>query len=155
MTPESIAYEEARRSITEQQEVLESLRSRVGTLVAIATLSTSFLGGLAADAGVGWAGGVAIFFFVVVVALSLTILWPGWSWTFRFDAFQMLNQYVEEDVRVTADEMLRDLAIHHETNYRVNGPQLTRLLSLFAWAIVALGLELLFWIVALTRGNWG
>ena len=39
-----MAYHEALRSISQQQQALNELRARTGILVAVATVSTSFLG---------------------------------------------------------------------------------------------------------------
>lgn len=40
----ALAYEEARRALDEQSQVLAELRSRSGTLIAAAAVTTSFLG---------------------------------------------------------------------------------------------------------------
>ncbi len=41
-----LAYEEARRRVGEQVGELDNLRTRAGTLLAVVSLSTSFLGGV-------------------------------------------------------------------------------------------------------------
>jgi hypothetical protein len=42
-----LAHQEGLRAIAQQQSVLDGLRGRAGTLLAVASLATSFLGGLA------------------------------------------------------------------------------------------------------------
>jgi hypothetical protein len=40
-----LAYEEARQAVAQQIGELDNIRARAGTLLAVASLSTSFLGG--------------------------------------------------------------------------------------------------------------
>jgi hypothetical protein len=65
-----LAYQEARRAITQQQAVLDGLRGRAGTLLAVAVIVTSFLGSIALPAdgliGLGW---FAIVLFLVAAAV--------------------------------------------------------------------------------------
>ena len=44
---QALAYEEALRGVTQQQQVLDGIRARVSTLLGIAAISASFLGGVA------------------------------------------------------------------------------------------------------------
>jgi hypothetical protein len=41
----ALAYDEAKRALDEQERVVAELRSRAGTLIAAAAITTSFLGG--------------------------------------------------------------------------------------------------------------
>ena len=45
---EAAIYEQSFRALDEQARVLDGLRARAGTLVSLATVTTAFVGGLAA-----------------------------------------------------------------------------------------------------------
>jgi len=72
-----VAYDEAVRALSEQQSVVDSLRTRAGLLFSAAAITTSFLGAQALDGGdsslVVWP---AMTGFVGVALASLAILWP-------------------------------------------------------------------------------
>jgi hypothetical protein len=65
-----LAYQEALRAITQQQVVLDGLRGRAGTLLAVAVIVTSFLGSIALpDDGLIDLGWFAIVLFLVAAAV--------------------------------------------------------------------------------------
>src|SRR5207248_4119238 len=70
-----LLYEESVRALEDQQTALDELRSRTGVLLSAASISTSFLGGLALRAGTletpGW---VAIGAFVATAIFVCLIL---------------------------------------------------------------------------------
>lgn len=150
-SPEEVAYNEALRSITQQQGVLDGLRSRAGTLFASASIATSFLGGLAlqdtAVHGLGW---VAVGAFVGMALCSILILWPRWGWVFRLSADDLVRDWVDE--RGTMDAMHRDLALYLERHYQANESKLGRLLILFQVAAVLLVVEVVAWLFVLGGG---
>lgn len=60
---EQLAYEVSLRALQRQEEVVEELRSRTGTLLAASSLSASFLGARALDqSGAAWPGIIALSF---------------------------------------------------------------------------------------------
>lgn len=151
-TVAKLAYEEARSAISSQSTTLDGLRSRAGTLLAAASLVTSFLGGqalakptldngLVVRADVGCEGWVAIGLFVLVAALTLAILWP-YEWRFVMSAKTIL---AGTDFEATQ----RDLAEYHEKNFDSNKKKLDRLFWCFRWACVFLAGETVAWIVEL------
>src|SRR5437773_449768 len=142
-SPESIAYQEGLCSITEQLGRLDDLRSRVGVLMAAASLSASFFGGLKLHAhqpldGWEWA---AVGCFVGVVFCSLAIISPWWSWKFTFSGTQLIESYVDEPNRVPAANMQRDLALHLDADYEANEGKLLWLAYLLQAAVILLGAE--------------
>jgi hypothetical protein len=50
-SPYRIAYEEAVRALSQQHEMIDSLRTRAGLLLPAAAITTSFLGAQALDTG--------------------------------------------------------------------------------------------------------
>jgi hypothetical protein len=145
-----LVYSEAVRTLEQQQAVVESLRSRAGTLLSAASIATSFLAGIALSGrrldGWGWA---ATGSFVGLVGLCLAILWPTRRWIFRFNSKKLIRDYVEADPPATLSEMQRDLAIHMENWADVNSWKLRWLFSYFQAASLFLGAEVVFWIVGL------
>jgi hypothetical protein len=93
-----LAYQEALRGITQQQAVLGSLHSRAGTLLAVASIVTSFLASIVlADgdpSGLAW---LAILFFLATAGLVVFVLAPRDQWHFRSQPSVIIGAYVEDD----------------------------------------------------------
>jgi hypothetical protein len=151
-TPQALAYQEALRAITQQQDVLKDIRGRSSTLLGVASISTSFLGGIALNKqdphGLSW---VAVGAFVVLGGLTLAILLPRAGWTFRFSARKLIAEYIETDSPAELAEIHRDLALHLENHYDSNGQHLRVLFWLFRIATAVLVIEILMWLLAIAR----
>jgi hypothetical protein len=81
-TPLQLAYDSSVRAIADQAGVLESLRSRAGTMLAAAALVTSFFGGQAlvqqrVDLEPWSLAGLAVAAFIGMAACTIFILWPS------------------------------------------------------------------------------
>ena len=156
-TVRDIGYDEALRTINSQSNVLDELRGRAGTLLAAASLVTSFLGGavLASPtltSGVmtrpsisvwGW---TAISAFCVIGAVSLIILWP---YTWRFDMNPVSIITSAEAAGLNANELKLDLAGFHRNNFESNQWKLDWLFWAFRLGCAALVLEAIAWILDL------
>jgi len=83
----ALAYDEAKRALDQQERVVSELRSRAGTLIAAAAITTSFLGGRILTSHhlhpLAWAA-IGCFAFVGVTLLAL--LWPWRDWRFTVNA---------------------------------------------------------------------
>lgn len=146
-----LVYDEALRSLAQQQTSVEGLRSRVGTLLSAASISTAFLGAQAlADRSPGRWGWLAMVSFVAVVGASIAIMWP-YEWTFRRSAKATLRDYIEHDQPLAMPAIQRDLALHLEDHYERNERKLNRLLRVFEAGCAVLALEVVAWLVELTR----
>jgi hypothetical protein len=153
----NIAYEETVRGLTAQAGVLDNLRTRAGTLIAVASLVTSFLGGQALAkpsfrAGAlerqpleGWAI-VAIVAFVLVAVAAIVVLWPR-RWNFTMSAAVLLT---DEWRALSSDEAKEHLAAYHEENYESNRGQLDMLFWAFRVGCVLLVVETIAWILDLS-----
>jgi hypothetical protein len=158
-----IAYEASVHAIEDQARVLESLRTRAGTLFAATALVTSFLGGQAL-AHVAKAGSLefhlwsftagAIASFVGLALLTLAILWP---YRFRFSLSAREIIKITEDrseaVPVGENEALREAALRYETMYDFNSRLIRALFWCFRLAILLLVGDVAAWIVVLLRGK--
>ncbi|MEJ7567751.1 MAG: hypothetical protein WKF41_05745 [Gaiellaceae bacterium] len=153
-----IAYDEAKRALDDQAKTLDGLRARAGTLLAVASLVTSFLGGqvlakptikeaLVIRADIGALGWIAIAAFLGVVVATMAILWPYRDWRFNLSASTITQWDVSEA------EAKGHLAIFHEENYDANAPRLQNLFWCFQAGCLLLGIETIAWILDLAEVN--
>jgi hypothetical protein len=154
------AYEASVRALQDQVTVLESLRSRAGTVFAATALVASFLGGqafarsdrkdVAIDLWPPTAGGIAVLLFVVLAALTLAILWP-YRIRFSVSAARLIGIIDEREHTspVRPVEVYRELALRQEAMYDYNAKWIRRLFWCFRAAIVCLLGEAGAWIEVL------
>lgn len=143
-----LAYDEAGRALSEQQGIIESLRTRAGLLLSAAAITTSFLGAQALGAGSSAFAWLAITGFVGVAVASLAILWPR-RWELTADPRSVINAYIEADEAVSIEAVHRDLAVHRYISFIENEKVLEQLIVFFQVASVLLTVEVLWWIVAI------
>jgi len=96
---EEAIYDQSFRTLDEQARVLEGLRTRAGTLVGAATVTTAFVGGLAStgseNARLDALSWVAVGLYVSVIVLSLLIYAPSHRWVSGHHPRRLLSVYVE------------------------------------------------------------
>ena len=149
-----LVWNEALRSIAQQQALLESLRNRTGTLLSAAAIATSFLGGVAFEDGrVACPGWMAVIAFAICGGLSTWVLRPRGGWMFRYNANLLLDDYVEADQPCSLRDMQRDLSLHMETNHAENTKKLDRMLIQYQLATGALLIEIVAWLLELGGTN--
>lgn len=145
----ALVFEEARRSNTQQQRVLDELRSRTATLLSATAISTAFLGAQAlAEGGFGSTGVAATLSFVAAELMCLVILVPKGKWLFRFEVHGLLRDYVDE-TPVTLDHMRAILAEHLEENFQANENRMKQLFLAFRAGAGFLMIEVLLWLFEL------
>jgi hypothetical protein len=151
-----LAYDEAVRAIDAQADVLDNLRARAGTLIAVSSLVTAFLGGQAlakptlssgqlVEQDIETWGFVAIGAFVAVAVMALLILWP-YTWKFVMSP----NTILGSKGSVNYEEALETLAIYHEENYDDNKGTIDLLFWFFRFGCGFLVVETIAWIVDLS-----
>ncbi len=150
-----LAFEEAKRAVVQQAGAVEALRGRAGTLLAVASLATSFLGGLALQdkAPRGWLSWVAVAAFVGVVVLAVLILLPSYKWVFALSARRIIGDYIEGEPPADLAATHRDLALHLENHLDRNEKRLDWLYRQFTAASALLVVEVLAWLVILWRAK--
>jgi hypothetical protein len=147
---EAVAFEEAGRAITQQQQVLDGLRTRAGTLLSMASVSTSFLGGLTLDKKrLAALTLLALVAFAAVGALTVYILYPRGGWVFGLSAKTLIKNFIDTQPKWQLSAMYRDLALHLENHYDRNARQLVRLFWLFRLASGLLVVEVILWLLVL------
>jgi hypothetical protein len=151
-TAEGIVYDESIRAITQQQAALDALRSRTGTLLAAASITTAFLGGeaLTREPGLGLGAWTAIVAFSAVGSLSIAILWP-WTWRFSHDASVLIEDHLEVPERRDPKQIQLFLARTNDSNWDVNQSRLELLFWCFRAGSLFLAIEVVLWIVVLAR----
>lgn len=143
-----LAYQEAVRTLSQQQSVLDSLRSRAGTLLATATVATALFasGVLEKMSGYSWS---AIGFFVLVGGAAFWVLLPRPGWLFDLYPSTIINGYVETTPPASLNEIYRELALYMEKHSRKNDSRLTKLSRVSMGGVALLAIELSLWIIDL------
>ena len=149
-----LAYEEGKRALDAQENVVTELRSRAGVLIAAAAVTTSLFGGRAFEDGeVGAAGWVAIVCFVLVGLTVLAVLWPRDDWLITVDASRFIATYIERETGpLEMPQIHRDLALHMSASYAGNAAHFRWLSIVFRIGAVLLVGEVVAWVIGLLEG---
>lgn len=138
-----LALEEARRGYDSQLAQLENLRSRGTWTVAVGALALSVIGVDAKEADL-WAYAwsiMAFLCFATVVFGTVVIAWPRKMWADQKP--HLLVQWVELD-DASADDQVRDLALHLEQQSEANAKVIGRLQRWHGAVLIALLVEVPF-----------
>ena len=124
------------RAIEDQANVLESVRTRAGTMLGASALVTSFLGSQALSRATNEQPneslraltftGAAIASLIVTALLTLEVLLP-YRMRFSISAREMLGILDErnrDDQPVPGTEALREVALRHEAMYDFNSTRI-------------------------------
>ncbi len=148
--PYRIAYDEAVRALSQQESIVDSLRTRAGLLLSAAAITTSFLGAQAlGDGGTSVVTWLALASFVGLAIAALATLWPH-RLEFTANPANVIESYIETSEPLSVAEIHRDLSLHMHSSYDANLAHLQRLASRFRLAGVLLTAEVILWIVDLT-----
>ena len=142
---------QAHRGLTQQQAALDNLRARAGTLVAAASLVSSFFGAAALSdqdrpPSTHWVLLAFACLFVVLVA-AISIVWP-YQWRWGTAVRRLLGDSVEADPPAPIDEMRRSLAWYMQVDTDSNSKKLDCLWWCLRIALVAMAAEVVFWALA-------
>ena len=148
-----VAYDEAVRALSEQQEGVESLRSRAGLLLSVAAITTSFLGAHAFRVGpqsvFAW---LALLAFLAMASISLAILWPR-DWDVTANPRGVLEALIEAEGPASIAELYRDLSLHMHASYLENRQGLEQLALLFELAGASMAVEMVLWMAAIASSS--
>jgi hypothetical protein len=148
-----LIYDESVRALAQQEVVLNELRTRTGVLLAAASVSSAFLGGQALARQGHFSGWniAALACFGTVVALSLIVLLPTGGWIFTHQIPVLLKEYIEPGRSL--DYMHENLASENYDCRKNNSKKCKRRFIAFQVACVALGADILLWLINLgTKG---
>lgn len=149
----ALVLEQVNRALSQQIGSLEAVRSRAGTVVATSSIASSFLGAAnLRDRALGGSALVltilALISLAVVVLSTVTIILP-YGWRTGFDGHRALTDYVEADPPASLEEMQRSFAYYMQSDLDSNTHKLNRLYRALQVSVVATGLEVAFWLLAL------
>lgn len=144
-----VAYDEAVRALSEQQAVVDSLRSRAGVVFSAAAITTSFLGARALH-GSDWSpfSWLALVAFVGVAAAFLAVLWPR-QWEYAADPHVVIGALIESSETVAMEDLHRELSFQMRRSYLKNCEEQEKLIVFFQIFNVLFALELVLWIAAI------
>lgn len=144
-----VAYDEAVRALSEQQGIIESLRTRAGVLFSAAAITASFLGASALRGGnASPASWLALLCFVAVAVASLAVLWPR-KWESAANPRDVIESYIESEAPARIENLHRDLSLHMHNSSLENQAGIEHFAVLLQIASASLTLEVVLWIAAI------
>jgi uncharacterized membrane protein len=145
----AFVYQESLRGLQQQQAAVESLHNRAGTLIFASSFASSLLGSRALGDGLGAWDWLAVGLLLAIGVLTVVLLWPYYNLSFRFDAQDLLDTYVDGEVPATMAGMHRDLALRIKADWQRNGRIVRRLREAFQLALILLLLNILAWLFSI------
>ena len=142
-------YQEAVRGLNHQQDVVENMNTRAGSLITATAFANSLLGGSALSNGLGLWDWIAMALLFIIGGLTVFMLWPYHQYTFRFDPEELLHQYVDSDKPATISTMQRALALRINADMASNWRIIQRLRVALQIALFMLMLDILAWLFAI------
>jgi hypothetical protein len=142
-----IKYAESLRSADQQRVALAELRSRTGLLISASTISTSFLGSVAAKGNHGfpleflWA--VIPFGISIVLTLFVVVPLPGWRFDLDLSALRGLADEPKSS-------LLRTITDLRDQQTILNQRRIDRMSKFFGVAVLALVWSIVAWITVIT-----
>src|SRR2546421_1104539 len=126
------------RTLSQQESSLNELRARTGTLIAAASLVTSFLGGatIARNGLDAWSV-IALIAFVASIALATWVLLPKEKLVFSVHGSALFEDEIKADI-FEIGETHRRLAYWLDGYHAANEPKLSELFVCYRWSTVAL-----------------
>jgi hypothetical protein len=139
-----LAYSLSLRALSQQEAVLNELRTRTGTLLAAAALVASFFGStvINRDGFDAWTA-FALVSVVASIVFAVRVLLPQGHMVFSVRGSALYEQESKEDVLMA--ETYRRLAYWLEGFYAANEPEIARLFRFYRLAVFALLAETALW----------
>jgi hypothetical protein len=160
-SPLEAAFDEAKRALDQQVGSLDALRTRASTLLAAATLVTSFLGGqvlakpslsggqLVQQSFTVWSWLAVGSLAGLTIAVLLILLPTGWHFTRSPTKMIAIIDSAPNNNPVTMDGVHRQLALGFDEDFLGNEMKLRWLFDLYKLGCLLIFTETVFWIVEL------
>ena len=145
----ALVYQESLRGLQQQQAAVESLHNRAGTLIFASSFASSLLGSRALADGLGVWDWLAVGLLLATGALAVVVLWPYYNLSFRFDAQDLLDTYIDRQPPATMAGMHRDLALRIKADWHGNGRIVRRLREAFQLALILLLVNICAWLFSI------
>lgn len=147
-TLEALAYDLALRSLNQQEQTLEELRGRTGTLLTATTLTTSFLGARALTADANHALGTIGFGFAIIsIVICVYVLAPKAVLEFAISGSAIYDHFAAE--RTDFPDVQRRMAEWAQFAWDSNQGVIDRLVVAFQVGCAALVVAIAVWCAAL------
>jgi hypothetical protein len=146
-----LVYSEALRALERQQQTVREFNTRSGNLIYAAAIVAAFLGAvtLERNKASAWSW-IAISALAGVGGLHVVVLWPRWTWRFRFEPHALINEFV--DARAASiDDMYRELIGRIQADLDANLQLLRRIALAFRVASGLFLVETAAWLIAVSR----
>lgn len=144
-----VAYEEGVRALSQQQSLIDSIRTRAGLLLSAAAITTSFLGAQALhDGDPSVATWIALAVFAGLSIACLAVLWPH-RWEFIADPENLIEIYIETDSPASVAEIHRDLSLHMHRSFFENRIGRDQLAARLRLAGILLTADVTIWLIDL------
>lgn len=142
-------YQEAVRGLNHQQNLVENMNSRAGSLIFATAFANSLLGSRALSDGLGIWEWIAAALLFAIGALIVFMLWPFHRYSFRFDPEELLAQFIDGSPETTLSDMHRALALRIKADMADNWRIIRRLRVALQLALIFLLLDILAWFMAI------
>jgi len=135
-----LAYDQGLRTLDDQRDEMNGIRTRAGQFMAIVTAATAFLVGtsLASTAAQHPLIGLAIpatICSVTAILCTVAVLWP-WTFDFRLSAGVLTERWIDRSVPAPSeDDFLRGLAITLDEMRKQNEPILRRMRNCYVGVV--------------------
>lgn len=140
-----LAVDMARAAITDQATQLTDLRSRTGTLLAAASIAGTFAG--ATHGSIDTLAAFALFAYVCNLGACIYVLLPIHELVLEFRGTVLLS--AQREVGASDEEAFESVVNWLEELRGGNNGKLRKLKAWYTVAAVALGLEVVLWIMTL------
>ncbi len=144
---EQLSFELTGGALAEQERALSGLRARAGTLLATASVASSFFGTRMGHTTLGLWGASAVICFALCAASAIWVLLPR-RLVFGFSGETLL---ADSDCRSTTDlaDAYRTASIWMQTTLKINQEKITGLSNCLSLGCGLLAAEILLWTITL------
>jgi hypothetical protein len=139
-TVEEIAYREAVRALEGQAQDLENYRSHTNIVLTAGGVAIAVFATQRPNAGDSFIVAAAAF---GVIAIMTVVAYWAVQFAWDFDAYDLVNTYVDAEPPVGEEYMMRELAVHAGDDYLANRGRLDRLRVAQSIALLAFVAEVL------------
>lgn len=152
-----IAYEQGLRTLDDQRDELNGVRSRAGAYMAFQGSATAFLIGatlsqVAPQPGFWfpWAASAGTVAFIVSLVFMILLLRPKYVFNFRQSPKFIINEYIHYDIPCPSEaDLLKRMSMDIDGFIFENEKSLAAIRNQYKWLVIFGAVSLLLWISAI------
>lgn len=135
-----LAYDEALRSISDQQAAIDTLQMRAGIVASAAAIVVSVVATQLSQQGNLPTGlRMALLGYLGIAGCTGFVLWPRRKWRLHFSVSDLHWSFIEGPAPASLETMQRDLSLYLDRYFEANASKVDRM----AWALT-MSIGLLF-----------